>query len=415
MEKTDINMLHLTTANKIIKTALALSITAILITIFFKLSLRPDADDQYFLAAINNQTISDYITHRYMTWSGRATLEAVMVLTIGHEWFWRISIPLTLLLLACSISRISTGKVSIQGTFLSITLLMCIPLSINTDTVWWVTGYYNYLLPTATAVYALSIMMDENRRKVEVLLSFACAILFSYAEQTSVAFLISSAILLATNKKNRNAYFISMILFCAVNFIILMKAPGNYERLNLETWRWMPEFSEYSFVHKMALGFEKVHQSFVIKYNIPVIAMALLLVASYKSNGIKSASGNISALISFVFVCFSVVASQKGFAFSENFFSEVFITSDKWCFLDTYLSYFFIMTFISSIIILIISLNLNESNKLISVLSFLIGCISVFMVGFSPTVYASSLRVDYVFEVSCIISLMSALNIKKAP
>jgi hypothetical protein len=79
----------------------------------------------------------------------RATLEAVMVLTIGHEWFWRISIPLTLLLLACSISRISTDKMSIQGTFLSITLLMCIPLSINTDTVWWVTGYYNYLLPTA--------------------------------------------------------------------------------------------------------------------------------------------------------------------------------------------------------------------------------------------------------------------------
>jgi hypothetical protein len=158
-------MLHLTTANKIIKTVLALSITAILITIFFKLSLRPDADDQYFLAAINNQTISDYITHRYMTWSGRATLEAVMVLTIGHEWFWRISIPLTLLLLACSISRISTDKMSIQGTFLSIILLMCIPLSINTDTVWWVTGYYNYLLPTAMAAYALSIMMDENRKK----------------------------------------------------------------------------------------------------------------------------------------------------------------------------------------------------------------------------------------------------------
>lgn len=408
-------MLHLTTANKIIKTTLALSILAILITIFFKLSLRPDADDQHFLAALNNQTLSDYITQRYMTWSGRATLEAVMVLTIGHEWFWRLSIPLTLLLLACSISRISTGKVSIQGVFLSIILLMCIPLSINNDTVWWVTGYYNYLLPTATAVYALSIMMDENRRKVEVLLSFACAILFSYAEQTSVAFLISSSILLAANKKNRNAYFISMILFCAINFIILMKAPGNYERLNLETWRWMPEFSEYSFVHKMALGFEKVHQSFVIKYNIPVIAMALLLVASYKSNGIKSASGNISALISIVFVCFSVLASQKGFAFSENFFSEVFITSDKWCFLDTYLSYFFIMTFISSITILILSLNLNESNKLISVLSFLIGCISVFMVGFSPTVYASSLRVDYVFEVGCIISLMSSMNIKKAP
>lgn len=408
-------MLHLTTANKIIKTILALSITAILMAIFFKLSLRPDADDQYFLAAINNQSLSDYITHRYMTWSGRVTLEAVMVLTIGHEWFWRLSIPLTLLLLACSISRISTGKVSIQGAFLSIILLMCIPLSINTDTVWWVTGYYNYLLPTAMAAYALSIMMDENRKKVEVFLSFACAIFFSYAEQTSVVFLISAAIIFAANKKNRNSYFISIILFCAVNFIILMKAPGNYERLNLETWRWMPEFSEYSFVHKMALGFEKVHQSFVIKYNIPVIAMALLLASSYIRNGIKSASGNISAFISIVFVCFSVVASKKGFAFSENFFSDVFITSDKWCFLDTYLSYFFIMTFISSVATLIISLNLNESNKLISVMSFLIGCISVFMVGFSPTVYASSLRVDYVFEVCCIISLMSAMNIKKAP
>lgn len=408
-------MLYSINANKKIKTILVLIIATILIFIFLRLSLRHEADDQYFLSALNNQSLYDYIIHRYMTWSGRATLEAVMVLTIGHEWFWRISIPLTLLLLACSISRISTGKVSIQGTFLSIILLMCLPLSINNDTVWWVTGYYNYLLPTSMAVYALSIMMDENRRQVEVFLGFACAILFSYAEQTSVVFIISSVILMLARKKYRNIYFISMLLFCVVNFIILMKAPGNYERLTSETWRWMPEFSEYSLVHKMALGFEKVHQSFVIKYNIPVIGIALFLVIFYIKNGIKSASGNISALISAIFICFSVMATIKGFVISEHFFSDVFITSDKWYFIENYLSYFFIMIFISSVITLIISINLNKSNKLISIFSFLIGCISVFMVGFSPTVYASTLRVDYVFEVSCIISLMSAFNIKKAP
>jgi hypothetical protein len=37
--------------------------------------------------------------------------------------------------------------------------------------------------------------------KSRVFLSFACAILFSYAEQTSVVFLVSSIIILIANKK----------------------------------------------------------------------------------------------------------------------------------------------------------------------------------------------------------------------
>jgi hypothetical protein len=73
------------------------------------------------------------------------------------------------------------------------------------------------------------------------------------------------------SKKHRNKYLISIFTLCAINFLVLMKAPGNYARLQSETWHWMPEFSEYTFTQKMALGFEKVHQSFVIEYNIPVI------------------------------------------------------------------------------------------------------------------------------------------------
>jgi hypothetical protein len=41
-------------------------------------------------SALNSFGFLDYIIFRYEAWSGRATLEALMVLTIGHKWFWRL-------------------------------------------------------------------------------------------------------------------------------------------------------------------------------------------------------------------------------------------------------------------------------------------------------------------------------------
>jgi quinol-cytochrome oxidoreductase complex cytochrome b subunit len=94
--------------------------------------------------------------------------------------FGRISIPLTLLLLACSISRISTGKASIHGSLVALALLIGIPSIVNNDAAWWITGYYNYLLPVCAAIYTLSVMLDDRKIKFEIIAIFICVFLFLF-------------------------------------------------------------------------------------------------------------------------------------------------------------------------------------------------------------------------------------------
>lgn len=378
-------------------------------------SLRPEADDQYFLSALKNIGLMDYIIQRYNTWSGRASLEALMVLTIGHSWFWKVAIPATLILLSASIARISESKNILLMTFIGFMLLLSVPYGINIDAVWWITGYYNYLLPTAFVAYALSVMLKEKPSILERVISLLSVMLFSYAEQTAVAFIILSVVLVASARDKRTPFSIGMIVFCMINFVVLMKAPGNIVRLHTETWRWMPEFSEYTLPQKMALGFEKVHQVFVVAWNVPLIALAAVLFFRYLYGGSKSISGWCAVIVSFAFVILSFISSVKGHALSRDFFSPVFITADKWSSGSTFASYFFIMLMIASAAVLILSARTTVRLKIVSLTSFLTGCITVFMVGFSPTVYASLLRVDYVFEVCCIAAFICIMREDKAP
>lgn len=408
-------MLQTINANKTSRWFMIIAMAIISIKIANYVSLRPEADDQYFLGALKSIGLVDYVIQRYNTWSGRASLEAIMVLTIGHSWFWKAAIPATLILLSVSIARISDSKTALSITFIGFVLLLSVPYGINIDAVWWVTGYYNYLLPTAFATYALSVMLLERPSLLERILSLLSVMLFAYAEQTAVAFIILSLTLIISAKEKRTSFRIAMIVLCMNNFVILMKAPGNLVRLHTETWRWMPEFSEYNLAQKMALGFEKVHQAFTVAWNVPVIALAAVLVLRYISGEKKSIAGWCSSIISFAFIILSLISSVKGHALSRDFFSPVFITADKWSSGSTFMSYFFIMLMIASVVVLILSARPPLKMQVISVASFLTGCITVFMVGFSPTVYASALRVDYIFEVGCIISLMSVIDLKKAP
>ena len=408
-------MLQTINANKTARLFMVIVIAAISVMIANYVSLRPEADDQYFLGALKNIGLVDYLIQRYSSWSGRVSLEAVMVLTIGHPWFWKVAIPATLIFLSVSIARISGSKSILSMTFIGIMLLLLVPYGINIDAVWWVTGYYNYLLPTAFATYALSVMLQDCPSFVERFLSLISVILFAYAEQTAVAFIILSLTLIISDKKKRNTYSIAMILLCMVNFFILIKAPGNIVRLHTETWRWMPEFSEYTMIQKLALGFEKVHQSFTLAWNFPVIGLSILLVFRYINEAKKSFAGFCASALICTFIIFSLISSSYVNTIRYDFFSPVFITADKWSSGPVFASYFFIMMVIASVVVLILSTKSSMMMKIISASSFITGLITVFMVGFSPTVYASLLRVDYIFEVCCIASFMCVMKEEKAP
>ncbi len=87
---------------------------AIIITMLIigkSLSLRTYMDDDvYFVNALKGSSLLGFLEMRYMTWSGRVIIEAIMVKTINHEYVWRFIMPVCLFILCHSICKISSTK-----------------------------------------------------------------------------------------------------------------------------------------------------------------------------------------------------------------------------------------------------------------------------------------------------------------
>lgn len=146
-----------------IRSALLFSIVfAYLYSYASTIGLSSTNDDHVFLSVFKNGTVLDFINNNYHTWSGRTAIEFLMVSTIGYSLFWKLGIPLSIVLLAYSSCRISTCSKS--ATYISIFVLLfsLIPGAINGDAAWWVTGFYNYLLPASVAVYIFSVLFKGD-------------------------------------------------------------------------------------------------------------------------------------------------------------------------------------------------------------------------------------------------------------
>ncbi|MDI2113523.1 hypothetical protein [Commensalibacter nepenthis] len=369
-------------------------------------------DDDFFLSIIHNWNIIDYLVTRYKIWTGRIPLEALMVCTINYPFFWRTAIPLSLLLLSTSISKIVCEKVTLYYTFITLILLFAIPLFINANAAWWITGFYIYLLPLSLATYAISFIVNQTQTKIQFVLVCLTTFLFAYAEQIGVFFFLIVFTIFCSEKRTRKCKNFTIYILAIVNFIISITAPGNYIRLRAETWSWFPNYIEYSLIQKLCFGFDKLHQLFGFYWNVPLILFMFLIILLYIACGTKFFIGNVCLGTLILFISISVVRwNGLSFAlFGKNFLNANMLHAEKWSSISTYVSYFFVMMVMISLIILILATLKNKHTILMVLGIFIVGIFDTVIIGFSPTIYASSLRIDYVFEVCCVMNCMFLIH-----
>lgn len=389
---------------------------AIMLLLFLlSLSLHLDlaTDDHYFSVITEKSNIIDLLISRYHVWTGRIPLEAIMLCTINYSLFWKIAVPLSLLLLSISISRLVFQKVTLFYTFVILVLLFLIPSGINTNAAWWITGFYIYLLPLSLATYALSFTVIYPQHRIEFITVCLITFIFAYSEQIGIYFLLMVFVVFCVLKKARNYKNFCIYILALVNFLVSITAPGNYVRFVQEIWRCFPDYIYYSWIQKLCFGFEKIHQIFVFDWNIPLVAFMSILICLYIIYGIKTFSGHISLGTIILYTSISLLQwNGRNFPqFGQNFLSNMnILNAAKWVSVSMYVSYFFVMMVIISLIILIIS-TLRNNLVLWMVLSlFLLGIFDTILVGFSPTIYVSNLRVDYIFEVCCVINCLFLIH-----
>jgi len=393
---------RITHANNALGYAVGLAACLYLVGVASSIALQAVRDDQFFLHALDNASLIDWLKHRYATWSGRVSLDALMVVTIGIEWFWRLAIPGSLLLLALSIARLTMNEITVFNAAAALLLIALIPAGINNEAVYWVTGFYNYLLPVSLAAYTFSVMSDKEAPNVEKLIAGLFVFIFSYHEQVFAVFFVAAAISLLFDFRR---FKLVVLLVATLNAAVLFMAPGNHVRSVDETWAWYPQFQEYGLLEKVFLGFDKLYQLLVMKNHWPLLLFLSLL--AYLSTTKPSRSA--SELVSIFFVLSFIIVLGMNYLpfFGEAIMRTTYpgVLAAEWVpRARTYVGYLYTLLVMCSALTLLIGLSDRAKHAKPVVIVTLLAVASVVMMGFSPTVYASGLRVDFVFEILIIIA-----------
>lgn len=399
-------MLSNISANKWINAAVLVCIVSYLYIMATTLQLSGTGDDQYWLSIFNSGQVIEKAIERYSIWSGRVPIELLMTSTIGIIIFWKVAIPTSIVVLCYSICRIANNNFGLMSFAASLVLFLSIPNPINQNASWWVTGFYNYLLPVALSIYAFSVSYVNSNVKLEKIFCIIAAFFFSYMEQAGISYVVAMVVLLSSRKDTRQPFNIFMLFISVVNLIVSLKAPGNENRLMVETWSWYPQYQTYGLIHKLSLGFDKLHQLMTFRYNFPLIGFSAVLFCLRSVSGKMPLSIKIAMSIIMSFIAISITNSLTGFFSTESFFYNTTLHASRWASGKIFLSYLYLWFVICSMFIIMLDMLANKHISLTPIISMLLGFMTVTMMGMSPTVYASDVRVNFPFEIMCIISCM---------
>ncbi len=377
------------------------------IVIFKGLSLQNIADDVYFSEALKNNNLLSFLMLRYNAWSGRTLIEAIMVSTINFHLFWKLAIPASLLIMCHYVWKLTLSKHTSMyiGTITVVFFMLLMSGSVAKDGEWWVTGFYNYLLPVSLGFFSFSTVIHKGRSSTLVR-SFAviAAIVCCQQEQAAIA-LIGGLSIVAVYRKSQGqpiGFELIILILSIISACFLFFAPGNYHRLQVES-RWLPEFPYMGLEEKLMLGLDRLN-SHVHDAGNRIILLATVLTAIVTFNTNRAWSLKPLALVILGIFAFNVLLNQEHLGhFSDKLGFAGFISPNNWYHYKVFFSYTLtiLLYLVLACCALYISNNFKDILKSLGPLS--LSVILVMAVSLSPTVYASGARILYLPDVLLII------------
>ena len=372
--------------------AFVLFIALFYLYFFLTLELKPFSDDVTFLSvATSGESPLHYLARRYNVWTGRIVIEAVMYTTIAYSAFWKLAIPTLLLLSIYATWRVFFSKTIDfrYGIPICMALMLLTGHNILDTTIYYVTGFYNYLLPISAAVFVCATFMRPSLFSTpEKFLAIPLALIASQSEQAGISTLALFTLSLLWDKKSSLAYRSTLLVIVAIGFAFLITAPGNYLRLVSEL-RYMPEFNDYNIIKKISTGFDVFNAHYTDTRNLypKAIGILITMLAFQKQFKFKK--------IAFVLMAIGV--------FQGSIFSNIFNigTNEYYSLryastglgLEYFLSYTLSILSLVSMIYIMKQLLENDASFYLATFFLLLHTAVTTLVGLSPTAYESGYRV----------------------
>lgn len=388
--------------------------TVFFVVIFSRLRLMDHADDVVFSHALDSKGIIDYLYQRYFLWSGRVFIEAIMVSTIKYHMLWKVFIPASVILMSylmwSAFMRDAVEKYSAMS--ISLILILCIDGGVAGDAQWWVTGFYNYLMPMVCGLFVIDRAINAVKfKKITIVTIAISGLIATSCEQIAISMIIVCISLTVKDIINKRKItpiaMITLLIFfgSAINLL----SPGSQSRFYTEAARYMPQIIDMSIWQKSIIGVDRLVENISASKNILFLACCFVFISfklSIQKTGIVEYMQILICSIALISVAIGYSAYMNGISILS--YQGKFTISP----FGDYHSYIYYTVFLLALMSMAIGTICDSNGKinLDAFISILSGTIVTVAIGLSPTAYASNERVLYVFNICMIIYILCIIR-----
>lgn len=374
-------------------------------------------DDTAYSLALTERSMMDFLIFRYNTWTSRILIDGVIaILTRQNIIIWAILNSLLYTVSSYYVIKL-VNKRKIENIVILGLLLFLIYPFLDMSTAGWIATTVNYLWPFSLGVISFLPMINksnnEETSKLGYLIAIIALIFATNHEQSCLLILGIHALYLFNsiiNKQKISKFNLFALAISIFGLVFFLTCPGVPLRVAEAIPEWYPDFPKLGILQKIYLG--TIPTISVLLENKVVILLFygllnICAILKTKNKYLKIFAGANIGLI----LCLTVL--------KELLF--VILPGLEKPFLVFVMHSVPNMTERPVIVVIVISAYLILSScyilyrifdrNLFPPILFLAGFMSRFMLGFSPTVFASSTRTALYFYM--ILIMLTLMIIKK--
>ena len=344
-------------------------------------------DDLLFYNLSQTLSLSDFLVWRYFTWSSRSLIEAFLFVIIPYGISFRIfCITLFYFLWSLSLKYLLKPKTFMQNALICL-MLVSFPFCIIKNTGWLATST-NYLFPLIFGLVSFKSLYKPKPHAFEgSIILFASFVASSMEQLCVIMIIVFGAFGLYYLIKNKKIiwFYVLQIELCLFNFSFFALCPGNAFRFGRELRSRLPDMAQWSFFTRLYKGLSHTMDYFFDEsFCLLLIALNIIVFSllAYNKKTMKYCFGGLLFLAITLFLIY----------YWHSDMHIHFIIDNK-------LGWYYLL-FASLLCCLVFSLFLLYKNTTlfyINVLFVFVGLLSSVILGLSPTLYASSLRIFLYF------------------
>ena len=351
----------------------------------------PKGDDYDFAKMFLQYNFGDFMVHRYNTWSSRVFIEPfVYFFSLKPIWIWAVFCSFCLCGIMFTFDYLLDNKKAMISC-LSGLLILSVP-NVFFNNAGWKTTTLFYWFPFFLLLVAMGSVYDYYKQnKISMLKSVSYMLATLIAANNEQCCIILGGLLVVApgyfyyERKGIYPLLCGQLACLVINVALFFFCPGNFKRYDSEINSWLPEYPSWNIFEKVGHG---VTHFFDVFFAYSYCSSLLMLICV------------LGTLISFIYkknkdalVVLATALCFWGCILWISLSNNILVTKGNVLDFEYLLSVGLVLCVCYTLYLLFE----NTMPFYISLLIMTLGAISVILLCFSPTLYASGERLYLYF------------------